>query len=109
MKHSWIFISAALLVCGAIAYRFFDVLANESARRDCRGLSSLCLEMGNCVEPDLVNYKDAMEILRSEQTSWLAVIGFFGVAFGLLIPAGAYLLQRQSLRDERENLNGKVV
>lgn len=46
--------------------------------------------------------KDALEILRNEQTNWLAVIGFFGVIFGLVVPVGSYLLQRQSLKDERE-------
>ena len=49
-----------------------------------------------------VGIKDALEILRNEQTNWLAVIGFFGVIFGLVVPVGSYLLQRQSLKDERE-------
>ena len=48
--------------------------------------------------------KDALEILRNEQTNWLAVIGFFGVIFGLVVPAGSYLLQRQSLKDEQERI-----
>ena len=49
-----------------------------------------------------VGIKDALEILRNEQTNWLAVIGFFGVIFGLVVPVGSYLLQRQSLKEERE-------
>ena len=50
---------------------------------------------------DPMNYKEALEMLRGEQTSWLAVIGFFGIIFGLIMPIGSYLLQRQSLKDER--------
>lgn len=53
---------------------------------------------------DNVEIKEALEILRSEQTNWLAVIGFFGVIFGLVVPVGSYLLQRQSLKDERERI-----
>ena len=53
---------------------------------------------------DSMNYKEALEILRDEQTSWLTILGIFATIFGFLVPAGAYLLQRQSLRDEREKL-----
>ena len=48
--------------------------------------------------------KDALEILRNEQTNWLAVMGFFGFVFGFLAPVGSYLLQRQSLKDEQERI-----
>ena len=51
-----------------------------------------------------VEIKEALEILRSEQTNWLSVIGFFGVIFGLVVPVGSYLLQRQSLKDEQERI-----
>ena len=47
-------------------------------------------------------YRAAEEDLRNELNVWFSIAGLFGVVFGLLVPVGSYLLQRQSLRDERE-------
>jgi len=55
------------------------------------------------------DYKDALEVLRAEQSSWLSILGIFGVVIGLLVPTGAYLLQRQSLKDEQETIQKRIM
>ena len=75
--------------------KFFDVRTSTNA--------VVKVEVGSA-DINNVGIKDALEILRNEQTNWLAVIGCFGVIFGLVVPVGSYLLQRQSLKDEREQM-----
>ena len=49
-------------------------------------------------------YKQAEESLREQMNTWLTIVGFFGVLFGLIIPLAGYLLQRHSLSEERERI-----
>jgi len=52
---------------------------------------------------------EAYDSLSNELSSWMAIMGIFATVFGLLIPIGSYLLQKQSLRDERESIMKEVV
>ena len=79
--------------------KFFDVRTSTNA--------VVKVEVGSA-DINNVGIKDALEILRNEQTNWLAVIGFFGVIFGLVVPVGSYLLQRQSLKDECEQIREEL-
>ena len=49
-------------------------------------------------------FAEAEEHLRGQLNVWLTIIGFFGVVFGLLLPLINYLLQRQTLADERARM-----
>ena len=49
-------------------------------------------------------YKQAEETLREQMNTWLTIVGFFGVLFGLIVPLASYLLQRRSLSEERERI-----
>lgn len=49
-------------------------------------------------------YKQAEESLREQMNTWLTIVGFFGVLFGLIVPLAGYLLQRHSLSEERERI-----
>ena len=51
---------------------------------------------------------EAYDSLSNELSSWMAIMGIFATVFGLLIPIGSYLLQKQSLRDERESIMKEV-
>lgn len=51
---------------------------------------------------------EAYESLSNELSSWMAIMGIFAAVFGLLIPLGSFLLQRQSLKDEREAILGDL-
>ena len=64
--------------------------------------------VGNTVKDDDSSIVAAYESLSNELSSWLAIIGLFATVFGLVIPIGSYLLQRQSLNDEKEELKKKV-
>ena len=49
-------------------------------------------------------YKEAEEHLREQMNSWLTILGFFGVLFGLIVPLASYMLQRHSLAEERSRV-----
>ena len=53
------------------------------------------------------DFKLAFEMLNASQTSWLSVIGFFGTIFGLVLPAGAYLLQRMASKEDMQDVRDK--
>ena len=53
-------------------------------------------------------YKAAYELFNSHFSNLLTFLGVFGTIFGLAIPAGAYLLQRQTLKDEKEILQKNI-
>lgn len=50
-------------------------------------------------------FKEAEEHLRNQLTSWLTILGFFAIVFGLLMPLINYMLQRQTLSDERDRIS----
>ncbi len=50
------------------------------------------------------SYKAAYELFNSQFSQLLTFLGIFGTIFGLVIPAGAYLLQKQSIKEEMERL-----
>lgn len=56
----------------------------------------------------LESYKATYDLFNSQFSQLLVMLGFFGSVFGLLIPAGAYLLQRQSLNDERDRIKKEL-
>lgn len=51
---------------------------------------------------------DAEEHLRNQLTTWLTILGFFGIVFGLLVPLINYMLQRQTLADERKRMTKEI-
>ena len=51
----------------------------------------------------------AYDSLCNELSTWMSIMGIFAAIFGLLIPLGSYLLQRQSLKDERENIFNDII
>lgn len=67
------------------------------------------LGVDNKVDGSDLSVVAAYESLSNELSSWMAIMGIFATVFGLLIPIGSYLLQRQSLKDERENLTKEMV
>lgn len=70
-------------------YRQARVVIAKSANEEAR-----CLQA----------YKDAEDHLREQMNAWLTILGFFGVLFGLLVPLASYMLQKQSLAEERERV-----
>ena len=46
--------------------------------------------------------------LSNELSTWMSIMGIFAAIFGLVISFGAYLLQRQSLKDERESISKEL-
>lgn len=57
----------------------------------------------------LESYKATYDLFNSQFSQLLVVLGFFCSIFGLAIPAGGYLLQRQSLKAEKENLKREIT
>lgn len=53
-------------------------------------------------------YYFAEERLRGTLNTWLSVLGFFGVIFGLIAPLTSFFLQRRSLLDERERIDKDI-
>ena len=49
-------------------------------------------------------FKEVEEHLRNQMNSWLTILGFFGVLFGLLVPTATFMLQRQTLKDEKDRI-----
>lgn len=50
------------------------------------------------------SYKATYDLFSSQFSQLLTFLGFFGTIFWLVIPAGAYLLQKQSIKEEMERL-----
>lgn len=50
------------------------------------------------------SYKATYDLFSSQFSQLLTFLGFFGTIFGLVIPAGAYLLQKQTLKEEKDSL-----
>ena len=49
----------------------------------------------------------AYDSLCNELSSWMSIMGIFSVVFGLLIPIGSYLLQRNSIIEEKREIERK--
>jgi hypothetical protein len=62
----------------------------------------------NKVDGSHLSVVAAYESLSNELSSWMAIMGIFATVFGLLIPIGSYLLQRQSLKDEKADMMKSV-
>ena len=91
--------------------KMVDVLKCGSRNQDVslctNGVSRSAITMNvsgvdNKVEGSDLSVVAAYESLSNELSSWMAIMGIFATVFGLLIPIGSYLLQRQSLKDEKE-------
>ena len=62
----------------------------------------------NKVERGDLSVVAAYDSLSTELSSWMSIMGIFATVFGVLIPIGSYLLQRLSLKDEREGMMKEI-
>lgn len=73
---------------------------------------SVCIEPSANVPQDKLisveSYKATYDLFSTHFSQLLTFLGFFGTIFGLAIPAGAYLLQRQTLKDEKAILQKNI-
>lgn len=66
---------------------------------------SSCVNRSQYESPAIIA---AYEALQNELSTWMAIMGIFAAIFGLVIPLGGYLLQRQSLKDERDAMSKEI-
>ena len=115
-------IAIVTAVVGFFLYRMTSVLEVQSYRTANNFISATSVSNTNQVEVlacavEQSNKEriensaiiEAYDSLSNELSSWMAIMGIFATVFGLLIPIGSYLLQKQSLRDERESIMKEVV
>ena len=115
-------IAIVTAVAGFFLYRMTSVLEVQSYRTANNFISATSVSNTNQVEVlacavEQSNKEriensaiiEAYDSLSNELSSWMAIMGIFATVFGLLIPIGSYLLQKQSLRDERESIMKEVV
>ena len=98
--------------------KMIDVLGCESRIQDVSSCTNVLHQsaitmnvsgVDNKVDGSDLSVVAAYESLSTELSSWMAIMGIFATVFGLLIPIGSYLLQRQSLKDERESMTKEIV
>lgn len=106
VKNFWKILYIALAVAAFFVLMKFAWFCAEKAFSP-RTAELQIVASGN-VDPAKVvgldSYKATYELFNSHFSQLLVILGFLGTMFGVLIPAGAYLLQRQSLKDERERM-----
>ena len=115
-------IAIVTAVAGFFLYRMTSVLEVQSYRTANNFISATSVSNTNQVEVFACAVEqsnkeriensaiiEAYDSLSNELSSWMAIMGIFATVFGLLIPIGSYLLQKQSLRDERESIMKEVV
>lgn len=122
-KRDWNALSVSFLLVavvvfsGIFMYKMTNILDAHSPLRERKGTSVISAACTNEVRvfdspSSCVNrsqYEDtaiiaAYDALQNELSTWMAIMGIFAAIFGLVIPLGGYLLQRQSLKDERVSL-----
>lgn len=90
-----------------------DVLKRGNRSQDCSSCTNVLHQsaitmnvsgVDNKVGGSELSVVAAYESLSNELSSWMAIMGIFATVFGLLLPIGSYLLQRQSLKDEKEGI-----
>lgn len=101
-------IAAVVLISGAWLWKMSDVLKSPPGRVEVRHVyANFSTDNKKGVEKEETQYtlyKQAEETLREQMNTWLTIVGFFGVLFGLIVPLASYLLQRRSLSEERERI-----
>lgn len=101
-------IAVVVLISGAWLWKMSDVLKSPPGRVEVRHVyANFSTDNKKGVEKEETQYslyKQAEETLREQMNTWLTIVGFFGVLFGLIVPLASYLLQRRSLSEERERI-----
>ena len=101
-------IAVVVLISGAWLWKMSDVLKSPPGHVEVRHVyANFSTDNKKGVEKEETQYtlyKQAEETLREQMNTWLTIVGFFGVLFGLIVPLASYLLQRRSLSEERERI-----
>lgn len=101
-------IAAVILISGVWLWKMSDVLKSPPGHVEVRHVyANFSADNKKSVEKEETQYtlyKQAEETLREQMNTWLTIVGFFGVLFGLIVPLASYLLQRRSLSEERERI-----
>jgi hypothetical protein len=118
----YLMLAIIMIIAGLLLYRMTYILEVQSYRTANNFISATSVSSTNQVEVlacavEQSNKEriensaiiEAYDSLSNELSSWMAIMGIFATVFGLLIPIGSYLLQKQSLRDERESIMKEVV
>ena len=118
----YLMLAIIMIIAGLLLYRMTSVLEMQSCRAANDFIPTTSVSNTNQVEVlacavEQSNKEriensaiiEAYDSLSNELSSWMAIMGIFATVFGLLIPIGSYLLQKQSLRDERESIMKEVV
>ena len=100
-------IAAVILISGVWLWKMSDVLKSPPGHVEVRHVYANFeseTKRDKNEETQYTLYKQAEETLREQMNTWLTIVGFFGVLFGLIVPLASYLLQRRSLSEERERI-----
>lgn len=105
-------IAIVVLISGAWLWKMSDVLRSPPGHVEVRhvyaNFSKDNKKGEEKEETQYTLYKQAEETLRGQMNTWLTIVGFFGVLFGLIVPLASYLLQRRSLSEEREQIKEQI-
>lgn len=126
-KRDWNALSVSILLVavvvfsGIFMYKMTSILDAHSPLRERKGASVISAACTNEVRvfdspSSCVNrsqHEDtaiiaAYDALQNELSTWMSIMGIFAAIFGLVIPLGGYLLQRQSLKDERDAMAKEI-
>lgn len=102
-----VLIAALTILSGIWLRQMTDVLKSPPGKIEVRHVYANFEAETKCdknEETQYTLYKQAEESLREQMNTWLTIVGFFGVLFGLIVPLAGYLLQRHSLSEERERI-----
>ena len=100
-------IALTIVFSGVWLYKMSDVLKSQPGHVEVRHVYANFeseTKRDKNEETQYTLYKQAEETLREQMNTWLTIVGFFGVLFGLIVPLASYLLQRRSLSEERERI-----
>lgn len=100
-------IALTIVFSGVWLYKMSDVLKSHPGHVEVRHVYANFeseTKRDKNEETQYTLYKQAEETLREQMNTWLTIVGFFGVLFGLIVPLASYLLQRRSLSEERERI-----
>lgn len=114
---AYVMMAVVVIVAGFFLHRLICILESKACRMTGNVVSVTSAGCTNQVTVSAGNIgkiqklqdrspaiMEAYESLSNELSSWMAIMGIFAAVFGLLIPFGSFLLQRQSLKDERESI-----
>lgn len=101
-----VLVFASLFMYGMVdvlkqANKMQDVTSGTNTERQAAVIMNVS-GIDNKVERGDLSVVAAYNSLSTQLSSWMSIMGIFATVFGLLIPIGSYLLQRQSLKDERD-------